>query len=324
MNPEGKIGPSGLLDSMANQLRKITARSVAVHGADDSRSGRHLQHSRLDESWLFRIGLAADAGVTRMLGGMHGGIAQGVNRAFREHEPVIIRLRVRKPQALFAALGKAGEVPVLQFVPAKPLLIEVGEDRVAARVNPYPAREPLGAEKVRRQPPFPLKVGMAPRILHAPVFSFDLHPVLGGFFQRGKPGQGSGSPADPWPQLLADLAQAQARALLHESEDRAVIPVVPDREIDVVAVTIELDNHLVAAVPHDSGPAPAFALVEGIALFRRVLAQVDFALEVFQLAIPRHDVSPCGPASTIIVNARLRKTSPCSEPLAPPSTDRKS
>src|ERR1017187_9468861 len=307
MNPEGKIGPSGLLDSLANQLRKITARSVAVHGADDSRSGRHLQHSRLDESWLFRIRLAADAGITGMPSRMQDGIAQDVNRAFPEHKAVIIRLRVRKPQALFAALGKAGEVPVLQFVPAKPLLIEMGGDGIAVCINPYPAREPLGAEKIRRQQPFALKVGMVPRILHAPVFSFDLHPVFRGFFQRGKPGQGSGSPADPWPQLLADLAQAQALALLHEIDDRAVIPVVPDREIYVVAVAIELDDHLVPAVPHHSGPAPALALVERVTLIGRVLTQVDFCFEILQLAIPRHDVFSLPSASTIIVNDRLRQ-----------------
>src|ERR1035438_9351825 len=194
----------------------------------------------------------------------------------------------------------------------------MGEDGVAACINPYPAREPLGAEKIRRQPPFALKVWMVPRILHAPVFSFDLHPVFRGFFQRGKPGQGSGSPADPWPQLLADLAQAQALALLHEIDDRAVIPVVPDREIDVVAVTIEFDNHLVTAVPHDRGPAPAFALVEGIALFRRVLAQVDIALEVFQLVVPRHERFSLRPASTIIVNARLRKNGPVQNPSRRP------
>src|ERR1035437_5410570 len=62
--------------------------------------------------------------------------------------------------------------------------------------------------------------GMSSRIgLHAPVFSFDLHPVLGGFFQRGKPEQGSGSTADPWPQLFPDFAQAQALAVLHEIHD---------------------------------------------------------------------------------------------------------
>src|ERR1019366_3996549 len=167
-------------------------------------------------------------------------------------------------------------------------------------VNPNPARDPLGAEQLRRQQPFTLKVGMAPCILHTPVFSFDLHPVLDGFFQHGKPGQGSGRPADPWPQLFPDLAQAQALAMLHENNDRAVIPVVPDRKINVVAVAIELYDHLVPAVPHHSGAAPALALVEGIALFRRVLAQVDLALEVVQLAIPRNDVSPCRPDSTII------------------------
>src|ERR1019366_3270095 len=156
-------------------------------------------------------------------------------------------------------------------------------------VSPYPAREPLGAEKVHRQPPFTLKVGMAPHILHTPAFSFDLHPVLGGFFQHGKPGQGSGSPADPWPQLFPDLAQAQALAVLHKINDRAVIPVIPDRKINVVAVAIELDNHLVATVPHHSRAAPAFALVEGVALFNRALTQVDFCFEILQLAIPRHD-----------------------------------
>src|ERR1022692_3537747 len=161
----------------------------------------------------------------------------------------------------------------------------MGEDGIAACINPYPAREPLGAEKIRRQPPFALKVWMVPRILHAPGFSFDLHPIFRGFFQRGKPGQGSGRPADPWPQLFPDLAQAQALAMLYEINDRAVIPVVPDRKINVVAVAIELDAPLVPADPHHSGTAPALALVEGIALFRRVLAQVDLALEVVQFAI---------------------------------------
>ena len=79
-------------------------------------------------------------------------------------------------------------------------------------------------------------------------------------------GEGSLRPADPWPQLFPDLTKTQALAMLDEINHRAVVLVVPDREIDVVAIAIELDDHLIAAVPHHRGTTPALALVEGIAL----------------------------------------------------------
>jgi len=63
------------------------------------------------------------------------------------------------------------------------------------------------------------------------------------------------------------------------------VVVVADREVDVMAILVALDDDLVAAASHDGGPAPTLALVELIAHAGRILPQVDLALEVIQLRV---------------------------------------
>ena len=128
--------------------------------------------------------------------------------------------------------------------------------------------------------------------LHPPVFGFNTQAVFRCFFKLRKAWQGSGRPPDPRPQLLADFAQAQALPELHEINDGAVIPLIPHRKVNIVAVGIELNDNLVSTVAHDGGPAPALPAIERVALSSGVFTQVDLALEVLQLAVPRHDPLP--------------------------------
>ena len=88
--------------------------------------------------------------------------------------------------------------------------------------------------------------------------------------------------AHPRPERLTSPAKVKTLPVLDEVDDRAVVGIVPDREINPVpAAGIPADDDLVAtrAAHSDAVPA-ALAAVEDIALRRRVFGQVDLLLEV--------------------------------------------
>jgi hypothetical protein len=82
--------------------------------------------------------------------------------------------------------------------------------------------------------------------------------------------------ADPRQQFLAECTKAQPKPMLHEIDDGTVIGVVPNREVDIVAIRIALDDHLIAVlVPYVRRPTPALLAVEDVALGGGIGAQID-------------------------------------------------
>jgi hypothetical protein len=78
---------------------------------------------------LLRIGLAADACVSRVIIREQYGMAQGVNSRLTEHEPVIGWQLMRQPQSLTAARSEAGEADIFEFITAQAFGRKTGETR---------------------------------------------------------------------------------------------------------------------------------------------------------------------------------------------------
>src|SRR5947209_7328755 len=157
---------------------------------------------------------------------------------------------------------------------------------ITASVSPDPPGEALGREQRGRQPSPALQVGVRDRIAHSLVFALDLRAVFGGYSQRRESQvKRRRRPAEPLAQFLARLAEAQSLAVMDEINDRAVIRIVAHREVNVMAVSIALDDDLVAAPAHDRGAAPALALIELIAYRDGILPQIDVSFELVQLRV---------------------------------------
>src|SRR5215831_19602440 len=141
VNAEGNIPAARLPGCITDDLREMAPGWIAIHRTDDFRAWRHPHDRRGDQRRLLRVGRAADAGITRVLIGMECRIAQAIDRALREYQFVIVRLRVRTPQPLLAAIGEAGEVPVFDLVAAEPIRVEMRKHSIAAGVRPDTAGE---------------------------------------------------------------------------------------------------------------------------------------------------------------------------------------
>ena len=122
MDLEGQIVPPGFRYVASDRFGQFAARLVRIEGGDYRRAGDHFGNRRLNQTRLFRIGPAADAAIARpvVLIREQRRMGKSVNGAFGEHQPLIFRMHAAHPQALFTAGGKAGIVPVLDFVSAQP------------------------------------------------------------------------------------------------------------------------------------------------------------------------------------------------------------
>src|ERR1017187_10479258 len=122
---------------------------------------------------------------------------------------------------------------------------------------------------------------------HAAVRAFDTHPIRAGRLQRGKLRWG-GRPADPGPEDLAHCTEVQVLASLQEIDNGAVVPVIPHREEDVMAIVVALDYNLVRVAPQRCASPPALAPVHLIAQTDGKLAQIHLPFEGIEFAIPIH------------------------------------
>lgn len=85
------------------------------------------------------------------------------------------------------------------------------------------------------------------RVLHACIGRFDLHAVFFGFGESREVRHRHRRLTDPWPQLFPYRAEAQALPVLDPIDDRAVIAIIPHREVHIAAVIVALDDNLVVS-----------------------------------------------------------------------------
>jgi len=97
-----------------------------------------------------------------------------------------------------------------------------------------------------------------------------------------------GRPADPGPEDLAHRTEVQILASLQEIDNGAVVPVIPHREENVMAMVVALDDDLVRAAPQHRASPPALAPVHLIAQTDGKLAQIYLPFEGIEFAIPIH------------------------------------
>ena len=97
-----------------------------------------------------------------------------------------------------------------------------------------------------------------------------------------------GRPADPGPEDLAHRTEVQILASLQEIDNGAVVPVIPHREENVMAMVVALDDDLVRAAPQHRASPPALAPVHLIAETDGKLAQVNLPFEGIEFAILVH------------------------------------
>src|SRR5450432_1957644 len=82
--------------------------------------------------------------------------------------------------------------------------------------------------------------------------------------------------ADPWPEGLAHCAEAHFLAAVQEINDRAIVPILPHREVNIMLLAVALDHNLVSTESHHRAPAQAIALVDLIAQAGGELAHFFF------------------------------------------------
>src|ERR1022692_3316034 len=194
---------------------------------------------------------------------------------------------MREPQTLLAAGGKAGESAILDFVSAQPRGVEMRKHRVAVGVDPQAARKPRRYQYGRRHTARALQIGIPLWVGHAAVRAFDTHPIRAAWLQRGKLRWG-GRSADPGPQDLAHCTEVQVLAPLQEIDNGAVVPVIPHREENVMAIGVALDYNLVRVAPQHRASPPVLAPVQFIAETDGKLAQIHLPFEGIEFAIPIH------------------------------------
>src|SRR5262249_19337038 len=119
---------------------------------------------------------------------------------------------------------------------------------------------------------------------HAPILPFDAHPVRTGWLQLGKLRCACG-PADPRPQHLTHRPEIQILAPLEEIDYRAVVVVIPQREEDIMAIAIALNDDLGGATPQHRASPPALAAVDLIAQTDSKMLQIDLPFENLEFAI---------------------------------------
>jgi hypothetical protein len=148
MNLKNEIRPSRPADhvrySPVDHLYQHAPRLISIERCHDFGSLRQPRDGRLEQTWLFRIGFATQAGIARLVLGIRKqhGMGQCINGAFSEDQPPVVRSGMREPQTLFAAGGKAGESAILDLVSAQARGVEMRKDGVAATVDPHTASKP--------------------------------------------------------------------------------------------------------------------------------------------------------------------------------------
>src|SRR6266853_4096583 len=98
--------------------------------------------------------------------------------------------------------------------------------------------------------------------------------------------------ADPGPEGLAHGPQTQFLAALQEIDNRAIVPIIPHREVNIMVVAIALDHDLVSAPSHHRAPAPTIAPIHLIAQTGGDLAQINIPLEGLDLPSLIHPNTP--------------------------------
>src|ERR1035438_1580790 len=183
-------------------------------------------------------------------------MAQGINGALAEHQPVIFRPDLAEPQALASTRREARIAAVLDFVAAQPVPVEMRKHGIAPPIHADPTGEAPGPEQGSGQGAFILKIRMASDFLHTRKFRIDAHAVLGSFGQGRESRDGSLLRlAEPQPNHFSRSAEAHTLTDYYKIEQRPVVTIIPHREINIMPVGIPLDENLVGRhrVTHAGG-----------------------------------------------------------------------
>ena len=141
LNAGRTMEPEGQGSDRTDDFSVFIAAFIGMGNADDFRPGGEISANFGDQTGLFRVQPASNRGVAGR-GGEELGMGEAINRAFADHEGPVIIGNIRHPEALFAELGKALEIPVALFETAKPCSVVMGKQSVCAGINAYMAPEP--------------------------------------------------------------------------------------------------------------------------------------------------------------------------------------
>src|ERR1035438_8440128 len=93
---------------------------------------------------------------------------------------------------------------------------------------------------------------------------------------------------NPWAEDLAHRAEGQILAPLQKIDEGAVVAVISDREENIMAIAVALDDDLVGAAPQHRASPPALAPVHPIAETDGELAQINLRFENLEFALLVH------------------------------------
>jgi hypothetical protein len=288
---DAQVGAAGLPDRRLDLGGELAAVGIVVGGNEDRGPLPHPRGGGADEVRLAGVHGTGDAGIARVIVRVQGGMGQGVDAGLGDHQGRVPCPGRREPQGLFAALGEAGEVAVLDLVAAGAVLVGMGKNDVHPPVDLDAAGKARALKQDAGDMALLLEIAVPGQGFHARELAEDLRPVSGDGLDlapeevRMRPGEGLPSPG-PGPQLLAHAPELTALAVLNEIDNGAVIAVLVHGKVNPMPVLAARNDDLIAfGLAHDHGIARAGPAIEEVPLVGRVLGQIDIGFEVFQLGV---------------------------------------
>lgn len=130
----GDVGATGLLEECLEGVGELVSGFVVVGSGYEGGAGGEALDSALQEIGLLGVHASADTGVAGGGVGKENGMTDGVDGAFGKDEVGIVLAHAGEPEALCSALGKAGEMVVLEFVATQALAVVMGKSGVTTVV----------------------------------------------------------------------------------------------------------------------------------------------------------------------------------------------